>query len=93
MLVLDTADAHADIAALARGRAPDLRAVRFFRAWRRCRAARSAVGFSLAFVSNPAAPWLGHFACQHFRPDYYAQPQFMTPPNTAQDDPRRLDLR
>jgi hypothetical protein len=41
------------------------------------------VGFSLAFVSAPAAPWLGHFACQHYAPQYFAQPQYLTHANTA----------
>ena len=41
------------------------------------------VGFSLAFVSDPRAPWIGLFACQHYRPDYYAQAQYLEHPNTA----------
>ena len=41
------------------------------------------VGFSLAFVSNPAAPWLGTFACQHFMPGYFAQPEYQRHANTA----------
>ena len=35
------------------------------------------VGFSVAFVSHSAAPWLGLFACQHFMPEYYEQPQYL----------------
>lgn len=41
------------------------------------------VGFVLAFTYSPAAPWLGHFVCQHFRPDYYEQPQYLAHENTA----------
>ena len=41
------------------------------------------VGFSLAFVSNGAAPWLGLFACRHERPEYYAQPMYQTHANGA----------
>ena len=56
-----------------------------FRGWRKCRSGEDVrVGFSLAFVSTPAAPWFGHFACQHFRPEYYAQPQYQTHANSAQ---------
>lgn len=42
------------------------------------------VGFALAFTSSRAAPWLGHFACQHFRPEYYEQAQFLGHRNAAQ---------
>ena len=41
------------------------------------------VGFALAFTRLSGAPWLGLFACQHFRPDYYQQPQFMSHRNGA----------
>lgn len=41
------------------------------------------IGFSLAYTSTPDAPWLGHFACQHHAPEYFAQPQFLTHANTA----------
>src|SRR5690606_17040233 len=40
-------------------------------------------GFSLAYASTPAAPWLGHFACQHHWPEYFAQPQYQAHENTA----------
>ena len=42
------------------------------------------IGFSLAYTSTPAAPWLGHFACQHHAPEYFAQPQYQAHANTAQ---------
>src|SRR4029077_2545956 len=35
------------------------------------------VGFSLAFVSHPAAPWLGLFACQHYSPQYFEEPRYL----------------
>ncbi|HWA41681.1 MAG TPA: VOC family protein [Hypericibacter adhaerens] len=41
------------------------------------------VGFTIAFVSDPALPWIGMFACQHFRPDYYEQPQYLKHANSA----------
>ena len=51
------------------------------------------VGFSLAFVSDPRAPWIGLFACQHFRPDYYAQARYLAHANTAHGVRRRVDFR
>jgi hypothetical protein len=41
------------------------------------------VSFSLAFVSHPAAPWLGLFACQHHTPEYFAQPRYLHHANGA----------
>jgi hypothetical protein len=41
------------------------------------------VGFSLAFVSHPAAPWLGLFACQHYSPQYFEQPRYLQHANGA----------
>src|SRR5262249_12173911 len=38
------------------------------------------VSFSLAFVSHPAAPSLGLFACQHHTPEYFAQPRYLQQP-------------
>jgi catechol 2,3-dioxygenase-like lactoylglutathione lyase family enzyme len=83
MLVLDTASAADDIA---RWQAEGLQTYAPFEFSRKARLPDGAdvtVGFQLAFVSNPEAPWLGLFACQHFRPDYYAQPQFMAHRNGA----------
>jgi len=41
------------------------------------------LSFSLAFVSHPAAPWLGLFACQHYTPEYFAQPRYLQHANGA----------
>jgi hypothetical protein len=41
------------------------------------------VAFSLAFVSHPAAPWLGLFACQHHSPRYFEQPRYVQHANGA----------
>ena len=41
------------------------------------------LSFSLAFVSHPAAPWLGLFACQHHTPAYFAQPRYLQHANGA----------
>jgi len=99
MMVLDSHDADRD---LADWKAQGLRTHAPFRFARQATTAEGeevTVGFSLALVSNPAAPWLGLFACQHFRPDYYAQPRFMSHRNRAHrvrdvwiSGPRTLEL-
>lgn len=83
MLVLDTADAAADIRDWADSGLPSYAPFEFSRAAVMADGSPTRVGFSLAFTSNMAAPWLGLFACQHFNPDYYAQPAYQTHPNDA----------
>lgn len=83
MMVLDSDDAASDITTW---RSKGLQTYASFEFSRRARmpdGEEVTVGFSLAFASTPAAPWLGHFACQHYRPEYYAQPQFLEHPNGA----------
>ncbi len=83
MMVLGTENAHADID---RWNAKGLRTYEPFEFSRTAKLANGdevTVGFSLAFVSNPAAPWLGTFACQHFMPGYFAQPEYQRHANTA----------
>ena len=83
MLVFDSEDAHAD---LDNWRAAGLHTYPRFEFARPAKMADGrevTVGFSLAFVSNPAAPWLGTFACQHFMPEYFSQPSFQAHVNTA----------
>jgi len=83
MLVLDSADAHADIEAW---RAAGLHSYEPFDLSRTAKlpdGQEITVGFSLAFVSHPAAPWLGLFACQHLRPDYFEQPRYLQHANGA----------
>ena len=70
MLVLDSADAAADIARWRKAGLKTYAPFDFSRMARLPDGEDIRVGFSLAFVSTPAAPWLGHFACQHYRPDY-----------------------
>lgn len=83
MVVFDTPDASADSAAWRaaglRGYAP----FSFSRSARLPDGREVTVGFALAYTSTPQAPWLGHFACQHFMPDYYEQPQYLDHANTA----------
>ena len=83
MLVLDTPDARADIKA---GRAAGLQTYEPFDFSRTAKMADGqeiTVRFSLAFVSHPAAPWLGLFACQHHTPAYFAQPRYLQHANGA----------
>jgi hypothetical protein len=83
MMVLDTPDARAD---LVRWHAAGLQTYApydFSRMAKMPDGADVKVGFSLAFVSHPSAPWLGLFACQHYRPEYYEQPQYLNHANGA----------
>ena len=83
MLVLDTADARADIETW---RAAGLQTYALFDFSRNAKLADGrdiTVSFSLAFVSHPAAPWLGLFACQHHTPEYFAQPRYLQHANGA----------
>lgn len=83
MLVMDSRDAAADIAAWRAAGLKTYAPFDFSRLARMPDGEDIRVGFSLAFVSTPVAPWLGHFACQHYRPEYYAQPQYLTHANGA----------
>jgi len=83
MLVLDTPDARADILSW---RAAGLQAYEPFDFSKMATmhdGENVKLSFSLAFVSHPAAPWLGLFACQYYRPELYAQPQYQNHPNAA----------
>ena len=83
MLVLSSLDPRADSAAW---RAAGLQTYQPFDFTRQATlpdGEEITVAFSLAFVTCPAAPWLGVFACQHHSPDYFAQPQYQHHRNTA----------
>ena len=83
MMVLGTADAAADIRDWHAAGLQTYEPFEFARMAKMPDGEEVRVGFSLAFVSSPAAPWLGHFACQHFTPGYFAQPQYLRHENTA----------
>jgi hypothetical protein len=83
MMVLDTLDARADIEAWHAAGLKTYEPFDFSRMAKMPDGSDVKVGFSLAFVSHPAAPWLGLFACQHYRPEYYAQPHYLKHPNSA----------
>lgn len=83
MMVMDTPDAAADIANWKAAGLVTYAPFEFARQAKMPDGEDVTVGFSLAFVSNPIAPWLGLFACQHFRPQYYAQPHYQKHANSA----------
>lgn len=83
MAVFDTADAAADIAAWKAAGLPTYAPFGFRRPGRLPDGRDITLGFQLAYTSAPQAPWLGHFSCQHFAPEYYEQPQFLEHANAA----------
>jgi hypothetical protein len=83
MLVHDTPDARADIAAWRAAGLQTYEPFDFSRSARMADGREITVCFSLAFVSHPAAPWLGLFACQHHTPEYFAQPRYLQHANGA----------
>jgi glyoxalase-like protein len=83
MLVLDTADARADIAAWRAAGLQTYEPFDFSRTAKMADGQEITVSFSLAFVSHPAAPWLGLFACQHYSPHYFEQPRYLQHANGA----------
>lgn len=84
MLVFDTPDARADSAAWQKAGLKTYEPFDFQRAAKLPSGEDITVGFSLAFTRAPNAPWIGVFACQHFRPDYYEQERYLSHENTAQ---------
>ena len=84
MLVFDTPDARADIAAWQRAGLKTYEPFDFQRAAKLPNGEEITVGFSLAFTRAPKAPWIGLFACQHYRPDYYEQERYLAHANSAQ---------
>jgi Glyoxalase-like domain len=83
MLVLDTADARADIKAWRAAGLHTYEPIDFSRTAKTADGQDITVSFSLAFVSHPAAPWLGLFACQHHSPQYFEQPRYLQHVNGA----------
>jgi hypothetical protein len=83
MLVLDTPDARADIQAWRAAGLQTYAPFDFSRTAKMADGQEITVSFSLAFVSHPAAPWLGLFACQHYTPEYFAQPRYLRHANGA----------
>ncbi|MGE0147866.1 MAG: VOC family protein [Parvibaculaceae bacterium] len=83
MLVLDSADARADVAAF---RAAGLRTYETFDFSRRARlpdGREVTVGFSLAFATDPKLPGMAFFTCQQHAPEHFWKPQYQRHPNRA----------
>lgn len=83
MLVIDTPDARTDSDAWRDAGLKTYAPFDFSRIARMPDGTDLRVGFSLAFVTTPEAPWLGHFSCQHHAPAYFEQPQYLRHANTA----------
>jgi hypothetical protein len=83
MLVFDTPDARADVKAWRTAGLQTYEPFDFSRAAKMADGQEITVAFSLAFVSHPAAPWLGLFACQHHSPQYFEQPRCVQHANGA----------
>jgi hypothetical protein len=83
MLVLDSADARADIAQY---RARGLKTYELFEFSRRAKLAsgeEASVGFALAFVSCPQMPQGGFFTCQQHAPQHFWQAAYQHHANDA----------
>jgi hypothetical protein len=83
MLVLDTPDARADIVSWREAGLQVYEPFDFSRMATMPGGENVKLGFSLAFVTHPAAPWFGLFACQYYRPEFYSQPQYQNHSNAA----------
>jgi hypothetical protein len=98
MLVLDSADARADVASY---RAQGLQTYEPFDFSRLAvlpSGEQVNVGFSLAFITDPASPHVGFFCCQQHAPQHFWKREYQTHRNAAQtivevalvaDDPSR----
>jgi hypothetical protein len=83
MLVLDSADARADVAAF---RAAGLQTYEPFDFSRQARLPDGqtvTVGFSLAFATDPGQPNMAFFTCQQHAPQHFWKPQYQRHPNRA----------
>lgn len=83
MLVLDSTNARADVAAF---RAAGLRTYEPFDFSRRARlpnGQEATVGFSLAFATHPAMPEVAFFTCQQHAPEHFWKPDYQRHANRA----------
>ena len=83
MLVLASTDAHADAREFRGAGIGDFDVFDFGREGRRPDGTPIKVAFSLAFASDPAAPDIGFFTCQHRFPENFWNPAFQVHSNTA----------
>lgn len=83
MLVLDSEDTVADLSGWKAAGLKTYEPFEFSRMAKTANGEERRIGFSLGFVSNTAAPWLGLFSCRHFAPDYFEQPEYLQHANGA----------
>ena len=83
MLAFDTTDARADILSWREAGLQVYEPFDFSKTSTTPDGENVTLGFSLAFVSHPAAPSLGLLACQYKRRQFYAQPQYQNHSNAA----------
>jgi catechol 2,3-dioxygenase-like lactoylglutathione lyase family enzyme len=83
MLVLESRDAPADARAFREAGIGDFDVYDFEREGSRPDGTPIKVAFSLAYASDPAAPDIGFFACQHRFPENFWNPEFQVHFNTA----------
>jgi glyoxalase-like protein len=83
MLVLAGSDAHADARAFREAGIGNFDVFDFEREGKRPDGTPIKVAFSLAFASDPAAPDVGFFTCQHRFPENFWNPAFQVHFNTA----------
>jgi hypothetical protein len=83
MLVLAGGNAPADARAFREAGIGDFDVFDFEREGKRPDGAPIKVAFSLAFASDPAAPDIGFFTCQHRFPENFWNPEFQIHFNTA----------
>lgn len=81
MLVLESLDAGADVAAFQAAGIGDFEPFFFERMARRPDGSEVRVAFSLAFASNEQAPGCGFFVCQQHEPQNFWNPAFQQHPN------------
>jgi hypothetical protein len=83
MLVLDTTDAFADILSWSEAGLQTYEPFDFSKTGTMPDGKKVKLGYSLAFVTHPAAPWLGLFSCQSYRQGFFADPQYLNHSNAA----------
>lgn len=83
MLVLESADAEADVRAYAAAGIQTYLPFEFSRDARQPDGTTARVGFRLAFASDPFIPEAGFFACQQLAPEHFWKPDYQRHANGA----------
>lgn len=83
MLVLDTTDARADVAAFRAAGLQTYEPFDFSRKARLPNGQEATVGFSLAFATHPTLPGLAFFTCQQHAPEHFWKPDYQRHANRA----------